>query len=552
MKDDKKRPDYLIEVSWEVCNLVGGIYTVLSTKAKTLQQLYKKHLIFIGPDLWENAVNESFIELDEVLHDWKIKASLEGLKVRTGYWDIPGKPIVILIDFESYYSQKNQLYGQMWEWFKVDSLHAYGDYDEASMFAYSSALVTQSLYHYFDAQDKNFVAQFNEWTTGMGLLYLKKNEPNIATVFTTHATSVGRSIAGNNKPLYDYLPGYFGDQMARELNMESKHSVEKQAAHQADCFTTVSDITAEECRQLLERVPLVTPNGFEENFVPKKKEYNLARNESRNKLLNLVEKLTGSRPSDDAFLVATAGRYEFKNKGIDVFIDALNELRQMSSLKETVAFILVPGWVEEPRKDLQEQLNTPTYENHALPEPIITHTLHNYAYDQVINMLHMYHFKNDSSDKLKVIFIPSYLQGNDGILNITYYQTLIGLDVTIFPSYYEPWGYTPLESIAFGIPTITTTLSGFGRWCINEGVGHNILSGVKVINRNDSNRNQVVSEIAKTVIEIEQMSPNERVTARKNAQDLSEKAQWKHFIHYYQEAYDKAIRVAQQRKIKQQ
>ncbi|MEG1186535.1 MAG: glycogen/starch synthase [Bacteroidales bacterium] len=545
--NELEKPDYLIEVSWEVCNLVGGIYTVLSTKARTLKELFGDHLVFIGPDIWKDTPNPTFVESADVLPEWRVKALLEGLKVRTGYWNIPGKPMVVLVDFELYYAHKDQVYTNMWNWYGVDSLHAYGDYDEASMFAYSAALVAQSLYHFWEGKNKKVVAQFNEWTTGMGLLFLKKFEPDIATVFTTHATSIGRSIAGNNKPLYDYLEGYFGDQMAKELNMESKHSIEKQAAHQADAFTTVSDITARESNQLLERMPLVTPNGFEEDFVPVKERYSLLQERARAALLNLTEKLVGYTATQDAFLVATAGRYEFKNKGLDVFINALDQLRHEQLHKEVIVFILVPAWVAEPRHDLQHQLSTLSYIQHPLSDPIITHTLHNPQNDQILNRLHELRFRNDASDKVKVVYVPSYLKGDDGILNMTYYDLLIGMDATVFPSYYEPWGYTPLESIAFGVPTVTTDLSGFGKWCESEGVGNSILSGVKVIHRTDSNSDQVVKGIATTLHELTYMPPGEMLKIRAHARELASHAEWKNFISYYETAYDQAIRTARKR-----
>ena len=550
MNVDLEKPDYLIEVSWEVCNLVGGIYTVLSTKARTLETLFGDHLVFIGPDLWKENSNSTFIESENVLSEWRVKAHLEGLKVRTGYWNIPGKPQVVLVDFEQYYANKNQLYANMWNWFGVDSLHAYGDYDEASMFAYASALVSQSLYHYWEGKSKKVLVQFNEWTTGMGLLYLKKNEPDIATVFTTHATSIGRSIAGNNKPLYDYLQGYFGDQMARELNMESKHSIEKTAAHQADAFTTVSDITARESRQLLERTPLVTPNGFEEDFVPVKEKYSLLRERARAALINLTERMVGYDASQEPFLIATAGRYEYKNKGLDVFINALDQLRNQQLHREIIAFILVPAWVAEPRHDLQHQLSTLSYNQHPLSDPIITHTLHNPNGDMILNRLHELHFRNEPNDKVKVIYVPSYLKGDDGILNISYYDLLIGMDATVFPSYYEPWGYTPLESIAFGVPTITTDLSGFGKWCESEGIGNSVLSGVKVIHRTDTNSDQVAWEIADTLRTITFLPPGEILKIRAHAREMAARAEWKNFIHYYLEAYDQALINARFRKTK--
>ncbi len=355
--------DLLFETSWEVCNRVGGIYAVLSTKAKTLQQQHKDKVIFIGPDIWTKD-NESpfFIESKSLLADWKANVSFPSeMKVRVGRWNIPGKPIAILVDFKSLYQYKNELYSKMWNLYKVDSLHAYGDYDEACAFGYASALVIESLVNYKDNATKKVIAHFDEWTTGMGLLYVKTYLPKVATVFTTHATSIGRSICGNGKPLYDYMEGYNGDQMAGELNMESKHSLEKAAAQNADAFTTVSSVTARECEQLLQRKPIVTPNGFELNFVPKGAKYNEGREAARKKLLSVASALTGEKYDDDTFLIATSGRCEFRNKGLDVCIDALNVVRYelnkiTKSNRKLVAFITVPGWTDSPRTDLVEAL----------------------------------------------------------------------------------------------------------------------------------------------------------------------------------------------------
>lgn len=257
MEQSQIKLDLLLETSWEVCNKIGGIYTVLSTKARNLQKLHKDKVIFIGPDVWSDENPSPFFkEVKSLLKDWKQQAFFpEGVSVRVGRWEIPGRPIAVLVKFDGMYRIKDELYGKMWELYGVDSLHAYGDYDEACAFSHAAALVGESLVNFFAPTSTDVVAHFDEWTTGMGLLYTKARLPRVATVFTTHATSIGRSICGNGKPLYDQLHNYDGDQMARELNMESKHSLEKAAALNADCFTTVSDITADECEQLLGRRP---------------------------------------------------------------------------------------------------------------------------------------------------------------------------------------------------------------------------------------------------------------------------------------------------------
>ena len=548
MKKNLRIPDYVFEVSWEVCNLVGGIYTVLSTKAKTLQERYGDNLIFIGPDIWKVNKSPYFTESKQLLSGWRKQAKKEGLNIKIGRWDVPGNPIVILVDFEKYFIEKDKLYTDMWNWYNVDSLHAYGDYDEACMFAYSSALVIESFYKYQN-DNKQYLVNYNEWTTGMGLLYINKKLPEIATVFTTHATSIGRSIAGNNKPLYDYLQFYNGDQMAGELNMQSKHSVEKNAAINSDCFTTVSDITAKEATQLLERTPIVTPNGFEENFVPKGATFDKKRAAARAQLLNVASKLIGYTPSDDAFLIATAGRHEYKNKGLDVFLDVISELRSRDVKKEIIAFILVPGWVSEPRYDLKHKLVSLSDNQHSLPDPVITHVLHNPYKDAILNRIHSLSICNHPNDQIKIIYVPSYLKGDDGIFNTTYYNLLIGMDATVFPSYYEPWGYTPLESIAFGVPTITTDLAGFGLWSIDEDAGVNISTGVSVVHRNDNNYQEVVDSIVGTLLELSSMDPSTIANCRTNAKSLSHKARWKYFIKYYDKAYTLAIEEINNKKL---
>ncbi|MDE6370537.1 MAG: glycogen/starch synthase, partial [Duncaniella sp.] len=365
---DKKpatlHPALLFEVSWEVCNKIGGIYTVLSTKAKTLQKLNKDTTVFIGPDVWTDENPSPWFKECNVtgLSVWARNAALpEGVSVRVGRWEIPGRPIAVLVRFDGMYAVKDEFYGEMWRRFGVDSLHAYGDYDEGCAFAHAAGIVIESILLSGYAQKTPgtpVVAHFDEWTTGMGLLYVKWKLPQVATVFTTHATSIGRSICGNNKPLYDYLQGYNGDQMARELNMEAKHSLEKAAAHQADVFTTVSDITARECEQLLERRPdVVTPNGFEKNFVPAASRFAAARAHARKALIGTASALTGLEFDDNAFVVITSGRCEYRNKGIDLFLDVAATLRATDTCRKVIAYVMVPAWPREPRADLAARMS---------------------------------------------------------------------------------------------------------------------------------------------------------------------------------------------------
>lgn len=543
-------PEYLFESSWEVCNKVGGIYTVLSTKARTLQQMFNDKVIFIGPDVWGPANAPDFIKDDVLFADWVQHArTTDKLKLKVGRWDVPGAPPVVLVDFKPFFSEKDALFYSMWENYRVDSMQAYGDYDESCIFAYAVGKVIESFYNFHDLSDKKVAALFNEWMLGMGALYIKKQLPAIATLFTTHATSIGRSIAGNNKALYAYMDGYNGDQMAKELNMEAKHSLEKQAAHHVDCFTTVSDITARECKQLLDKAPdIVTPNGFELNFVPEGKEYTKKRAEARKTLINVAEKLLGCSISPDALLVSTSGRYEYRNKGIDVFIEAMNRVRNSGELqREVVAFIMVPAWVRDARADLKEVIEKNIKTTSPLQMPFITHWLNLMDQDKVLNYISHAGFTNLAQEKLKIIFVPCYQDGRDGIFNKPYYDLLIGMDATVYPSYYEPWGYTPLESVAFGIPTITTNLAGFGLWAEKSVSGKNINEGVAVIERTDFNYFDVADAITTSILALVKKNDKEVEDIRKRCFELAQKAEWSKFIVFYQQAFSDALKAAAKR-----
>lgn len=543
-------PEYLFESSWEVCNKVGGIYTVLSTKAHTLQQMFNDKVIFIGPDVWGKTNAPDFIEDDTLFADWRQHAkTIDKLKMKVGRWNVPGTPPVILVDFKPFFSERDAFFYSMWENFRVDSMHAYGDYDESCIFAYAVGKVIESFYNFNNLSDKKVTALFNEWMLGMGALYIQKQIPAIATLFTTHATSIGRSIAGNNKALYAYMEGYNGDQMAKELNMEAKHSLEKQTAHYVDCFTTVSDITALECKQLLDKAPdIVTPNGFEPNFVPEGKEYTKKRAEARQTLINVAEKLLGCSISPEALLVSTSGRYEYRNKGIDVFIEAMNRVRNSGELqREVVAFIMVPAWVRDARADLKEVIENDIKTTSPLQIPFITHWMNLMDQDKVLNYISHAGFTNQATEKLKIIFVPCYLDGRDGIFNKPYYDLLIGMDATVYPSYYEPWGYTPLESVAFGIPTVTTNLAGFGLWAEKSVSGKNISDGVAVIDRTDFNYFDVADAITTSILSLVKKSNKEAGEIRKRCFELAKKAEWSKFIVYYQTAFSEALKAAAKR-----
>ena len=548
----KQFPDYVFESSWEVCNKVGGIYTVLSTRARTMCEKLGDHVVFIGPDCWQSHESPYFKEDESLLASWHKQAEKDGLRFRAGRWLVPGNPIALLVDYNSLRPHIDEAKGKLWEWFGVDSLHAYGDYDDSLLFAWAAGRVAESFVkHNLKAQD-NVIFQGHEWQSGAAVLYLRHECPQVATVFTTHATCIGRSIAGNGKPLYDYFEGYHGDQMAAELNMQSKHSMEKQAAHHCDCFTTVSDITARECTQLLDKTPdVVLPNGFDNDFVPRGAAYTRKRKAARQMFLRVANALTGS-DMQDALIVTTSGRYEFRNKGIDLFIQAVSELRNDTSLtKPVLAFIEVPGWEQGPRKDLSDRLLSVMQQATPLPNPRLTHNLHNLNDDKVMGMMNALGIQNNPSDMVKLFFVPTYLTGDDGIFNMPYYDLMTGNDLCVYPSYYEPWGYTPLEAAAFSVPCVTTDLAGFGIWAnsMKAGEGYSTLEeGVEVIHRTDSNFADCAHSIAKAISAYAALPARKATQYRHAAAKLASKALWSKFIKYYEQAYDVALCHAKDRK----
>ncbi len=537
MQTLQENPEMLFEASWEVCNKIGGIYTVLSTKANVLAEKYGDKLVFIGPDFGDSSTSSQYFaeaQDDEPLNLLCHRLQLPyGIHARAGRWRIPGEPQVVLVSFDGVYPEINTIFGRIWEQFKVNSLHAYGDYNEGCAFGIAVAYTISALAKVLGQNSRNIIAHFNEWTTGMGLLMLRSISPEIASLFTTHATSIGRSICGNGKPLYDYMSGYNGDQMAFELNMEAKHSLEKTAAWQADCFTTVSDVTAAECRQLLDIVPqVVTPNGFDSSFIPEASDYKQLRISSRRRILTIAsEKYEREFRDKETFILATSGRNEFRNKGLDMFLDALARIDgQELGGKEILACIFVPGWTS--------CVNTAT----ANDTFFTTHRLHNEDTDQLFIKTKETVLSLGKKSKVSIMFVPCYLDGKDGVLDISYYDMLPAIDATVFASYYEPWGYTPLESVAFHVPTITTDKAGFGQWALEQGRGTISAGGVEVVERTDSNYWQSVEKIVSTVAYLCSLSPTKIAGIRKKAHNTSNMAEWKTFIYRYYEAFEVAFR----------
>lgn len=547
MAEIKLKPGYIFETSWEVCNKVGGIYTVISTKAVSMVEEYKDNYIMIGPDVWkETRQNPEFIEDKFLYKTWREKAEDEGLRFKIGRWNIAGSPVTILVDFTQYFSDKDIIFAMFWEKYQLDSLSGQWDYVEPALFGYAAAKIIESFYEFnISAYDK-IVAHFHEWLSGTGVLFLKDRYPQIGCVFTTHATVTARLISGNGLSLYKDFDTFDGNEIAKSFNASSRYSLEKLAAANSDCFTTVSPSAAKECAKFIGReADLITPSGFDDCFVPAKEKFEGKRETARKKIIKVAEAVMNSHVSADPLLVVNIGRYEFHNKGIDVFIDSLGKLNSEKELKhEIIAFISIPSNQYGARKEIVERIKKPECKN-PVTEDYLTHGLYDPDNDPLLKRIRENNLKNLPGDKVKVILVPAYLDGKDGIFDIQYHDLLIGFDLTAFPSYYEPWGYAPVESIAFRIPTITTTLSGFGQWVKNTFLDNH--PGVAVINRTDDNEQQVAVDIARFISGFAAKTNEEKQKCRENAFEISRSVLWKNLIEFNTLSHSAALEKVETR-----
>ena len=550
------RPDYIFEVSWEICNKIGGIHTVVSSKASLMVEQYNDNYICIGPDVWkETHGNPEFVEDKFLYRSWRKQAAKDGLHFRIGRWNIPGEPMTILVDFTPLFSKKDNIFSELWEKFRLNSLSGQWDYTEPAMFGYAAAQVIESFYDYHLSSQDNIVAQFHEWMTGSGVLYIRDKVPQVGAVFTTHATSLGRTIAGQGMPLYSELNNIEPDSRAGQVGVISKHSMEQACAINADTFTTVSMLAANECHKLLGKAPdVITPNGFSHTFLPIEGEFGKQRAESRNKLLKVASGLFNQQISQNSLLLTTTGRYEFKNKGIDLLIDALGKLNKRPLKGEIVVFMLIPASQTGARPEVLERINRQDFGTPVSGE-YSTHNLVEGTLDPILLKLRECGLNNLPEDKIKIVYVPAYINGEDGVLNMNYYEALLAMDLSVFPAYYEPWGYTPIESIFCKIPTITTSQTGFGLW-IRENYPNDSRT-VSVLERSEYNESEVIENLTSLIegylsdenfgsMTDEKMEPDalahvSMLPMRKRASEIANELTWDKLIANYFIAFDKAL-----------
>lgn len=535
-----QQPGYLFEVSWEVCNKIGGIYTVITSKVREAVKAYGDHYILLGPDLKNNLDFEE--TSDPCWEKVREAAAMRNIACRFGRWRIPGDPLVILVSAGRKYD-KDQLLYRLWESFGVDSIAGGDDYVEPVMFSVACSEIIEAFYNLcIRPHQLPAVAQFHEWMTGAGLLVLKKNVPPIGTVFTTHATILGRALAGSGMDIYGMMDHIAPQREASAHNIAAKYSLEAAAARGADSFTTVSEITATEAKNFLGRCPdVITPNALDLEIIPDLTADRAPALRARETLLDAASRFLRRNVPENTRIIVISGRYEYRNKGLDVFLEALGRLdKEAGDGPPILAFIFVIGG----HTDLIPALRGDLGKTESVPVPIATHRLENESHDPILQACGRFGLTNQSHNRVQVIFIPAYLNGHDGLINMPYYEALSGCDLGVFPSYYEPWGYTPLESAAYAVPTVTTDQAGFGLWA-QRAFGQ--MRGVYLLKRRGQPIADIKEQLYTFFVDFLSWSPEEMDERRLNARQIALQANWPQFYKAYLEAVNQAAAVAKTR-----
>lgn len=592
IKMKKTSADYLFEVSWEVCNKVGGIYTVVKSKAYIMKEYYKNYFL-VGPYFPKKAM----VELNEKEPPKTLKKAFEDMKAQGlncyyGTWDVDGSPNTILIDFKSLIEEKDDIKKILWETQKIDSLGSEWDFDEPMLWSWATGILLCAVEKHLP--DKKIVGHFHEWLSGFGIFNLKQCNSNVKTVFTTHATMLGRTMAGNGEDLYSVLENINPEERAYHYKIQAKFLSERAAAKTADVFTTVSEITAIEAEKILGRKPdVILNNGLTMRKFPTIEETSVKHLMTREKIrefltFNFFPYYNIELEHNLIFFIV--GRYEYKNKGLDVMIKALGKLNdrlKKDNSKRTISvFFWIPmdtygvkvdvlenknyyrhikNYIQWQSEDILKKIvmdivssKTPSvrtmftrtflkdlekdliqFKRRGNP-PLLTHNIPDEKDNLILRELLRVGLDNKEDDKVKVILYPVYLDGNDSLINLPYYDAIAGSHLGLFPSYYEPWGYTPLETAAMAVVSLTTDLAGFGRF-IGPHVSKDKTKGIYVLKRFNRTEEQVVDDLFKQMHAFAMLSHEDRVKSKVIAKTLANICDWANFVGNYIDAHNKCF-----------
>ncbi len=592
--------NFLFETAWEVCNQVGGIYTVIRSKVPSVIKRHGDNYAVIGP-YFQNKADAEFehIPLPDNPIGWSIQKMWDmGLDVHYGTWLISGRPKAILFNTESVKNKLHEIKGKISTRYQINLDNTDNLFDDVVSFGEMSYIFYELFAQFHDWNKQKVIIHFHEWMAVSHLADLKYNNLPFKVVFTTHATILGRYLAMNDSDFYQHLPFYNWFKEAAHFNILPQVSFERLAAHNSDVLTTVSNITGKECTHLLGRTPdSILPNGLNIERFKATHKIELLHDSYKEKIHRFTMGHFFHNYSfdlDKTIYLFTSGRFEYKNKGYDMSLEAMAKLNHMlkesGSDKTVVLFIISKqpqhsinpqvlesrGVMEELRrgvssisKEIKDKLFVAAAsnpDNPKLPDlndfvddyyrlryrralnnwksdrlpPVVTHNLVDDANDQVLNFLRTSNLLNHQEDRVKVIYHPDFISESNPLFGLDYNEFVRGCHMGIFPSYYEPWGYTPLECLASGIPTITSNFAGFGDFVYSETEG-GIKDGVQIVDRVFKSFDESSQQLADMLHNFVNTTAHQRITQRNKSEAFSTIFDWEELIRFYDEAYSLAL-----------
>ena len=592
---EKKK--FLVEVAWETCNQVGGIYTVIRTKVPAMVEKWEQDYLLLGPYFTQTAAAEFeplAIDIETPVGRAVEWMRAQGMEVHYGNWLITGKPKIVLFDLASLINEVDIIKGRIWENHKISTLGVEDLVNQTIVFGELIRLFLSQLAVENKAK-KDIIVHFHEWMASTCIPDLRKEKVKISTVFTTHATMLGRYLAGNVPNFYDVLDTFDWSKEAKHYGIEAQASFERAAAQKADVLTTVSDITAKECVAFLGRIPeLILPNGLNiQRFAAIHEHQNLHSLYKKRISDFVMGHFFQNQPFDldQTLYLFTSGRFEYSNKGYDLTLDALEilnrKMKESGSRKTVIMFFITKqpyhsidpevlhsrAVLDEIRENCQaiekevgeklfqasaasKDLTLPdlndfvgeywrlrlrrtvqTWKTNARPK-VVTHLLK--QEDDIIRNLHRTQLLNHADDKVKVVYHPDFIVSTNPLFGLDYGQFVRGCHLGVFPSYYEPWGYTPLECMARGVPTVTSDLSGFGDYMMQIMRDYEQW-GVSVVNRKTQNYQESAEQLANLLFKFVQQSQRDRIMQRNRVESIADTFDWSNLRGYYDTAHELAV-----------
>jgi glycogen(starch) synthase len=589
----------LIEVAWEVCNQVGGIYTVIRSKAPAIMENWSGRYCMIGPYMSKNilAELEPLNDVADVFGQAATNLRKKGYDVQYAEWLITGKPRVVLLNPHAVEEKAlNVVKYLLWKNHQISVPTGNKLIDDVIAFAYLTKLYLDELV--LLTNDYSLLAHFHEWQAGLPILDIKKEKMPVKTIFTTHATQLGRHLAINSPLFYAHLPFFDWEVEAKKFWVETESRIEYGCAQKCDVMTTVSDVTAQECKYLLKReCDVVVPNGLNIERFEALHEFQNLHAQYKEQIHEFVMGHFFSSYSfdlDKTIYLFTSGRYEYRNKGFDLTLEALVHLNQQ--LKQENADITVVMFfvtkrdfysikpevlqsravMEEIRQTceaIQKQIGKRLFyestfsQDHRLPElnsfvdeywklryrrtvqswksakaPLpVTHTLKDQDNDDILNFIKRRGLENQKGDKVKIVYHPDFITSTNPLFGMDYGQFVRGCHLGVFPSYYEPWGYTPLECMASGVPAVTSDLSGFGDYLLKTMPDYE-KGGMFVVERAKRTFDWSARQLSAFLYQFLTQDRRQRIMQRNNAENYSAAFDWGVLIKHYEEAYQKALK----------